>query len=331
MNRDTVISTRKLKIGYKHKSIHPAMNLNLYEGEFVCLIGQNGCGKSTLIRTLGGLQDPINGHVEINGEKLTKLSLKQRAKQISFVLTDRTASDNLTVRQTVEMGRMPYTNMFGTLTPSDKEICVSCMEETNIIHLQDRRLGEISDGERQRALIAKALAQNTPLILLDEPCAHLDLPNKIAIICLLRELANKSKKAVLMSSHELELALQAADKIWLMDNDGLQRGTPEDLILEGRIENAFNGKSCDFDPMSGTFNIKYETRHKISLKKSNNLLANRLTERALTRAGFLICPEEEILRVEISDLPQWTVYSEGKKEKLQSIEDLIYTLVDSNQ
>lgn len=325
MNTGTVASAKKLKIGYKGKSIHPPLNLNLYEGELVCLIGQNGCGKSTLIRTLGGLQPPVGGQIEIMGVRIDKLKPKQRAGLISFVLTDRTASDNLTVRQTVEMGRLPYTNMFGTLKPADKEICDACMTETNISHLQDRRLGEISDGERQRTLIAKALAQTTPLILLDEPCAHLDLPNKISVMCLLRKLAKNSRKSVLLSSHELDIALQVADKIWLMDKDGLQRGTPEDLILEGKIEAAFNGTNCRFEPSSGTFKINYETGRKISVTGDATCLRTSWTKRALSRAGFEICPDEELLSVNASE-DGWILHDESRKGKFQSIEDLLDTL-----
>lgn len=325
MNTGTVASAKKLKIGYKGKSIHPPLNLNLYEGELVCLIGQNGCGKSTLIRTLGGLQPPVGGQIEIMGVRIDKLKPKQRAGLISFVLTDRTASDNLTVRQTVEMGRLPYTNMFGTLKPADKEICDACMAETNISHLQDRRLGEISDGERQRTLIAKALAQTTPLILLDEPCAHLDLPNKISVMCLLRKLAKNSRKSVLLSSHELDIALQVADKIWLMDKDGLQRGTPEDLILEGKIEAAFNGTNCRFEPSSGTFKINYGTGRKISVTGDATCLRTSWTKRALSRAGFEICPDEELLSVNASE-DGWILHDGSRKGKFQSIEDLLDTL-----
>lgn len=325
MNTGTVASAKKLKIGYKGKSIHPPLNLNLYEGELVCLIGQNGCGKSTLIRTLGGLQPPVGGQIEIKGVRIDKLKPKQKAGLISFVLTDRTASDNLTVRQTVEMGRVPYTNMFGTLKPADKEICDACMAETNIAHLRDRRLGEISDGERQRTLIAKALAQTTPLILLDEPCAHLDLPNKISVMCLLRKLAKNSGKSVLLSSHELDIALQVADKIWLMDKDGLQRGTPEDLILEGKIEAAFNGTNCHFETSSGTFKINYETGRKISVTGDGTCLKTLWTKRALSRAGFEICPDEELLSVNASE-DGWILHGESRKGKFQSIEDLLDAL-----
>ena len=244
---------------------------------------------------------------------------------IGETITDRTASDNLTVRQTVEMGRLPYTNMFGTLKPADKEICDACMAETNITHLRDRRLGEISDGERQRTLIAKALAQTTPLILLDEPCAHLDLPNKISVMCLLRKLAKNSRKSVLLSSHELDIALQVADKIWLMDKDGLQRGTPEDLILEGKIEAAFNGTNCRFEPSSGTFKINYETGRKISVTGDATCLRTSWTKRALSRAGFEICPDEELLSVNASE-DGWILHDESRKGKFQSIEDLLDAL-----
>ncbi len=323
---EAFLSAKKLKIGYKGKSIHPAVSLNIYRGEFICLIGQNGCGKSTLIRSMGGLQPLTGGSVEINGTPLKKMTSNERARNISFVLTDSSAGNSLTVRQTVELGRLPYTNMFGTLKPIDKEICRSCMEQTKVWHLQDRFIGEISDGEKQRTFIAKALAQDTPLIFLDEPCAHLDLPNKIAITCLLRELSHNNNKAVLMSTHELDIALQAADKIWLMDKENLFRAVPEDMVLEGKISAAFNNGVCMFDDANGKFSINYQGDKKLYLRGKQDSLATIWTKHALERSGYKIDPEEELFGVEIDELPQWIMEKNGRKTKFQNIEDLLFGL-----
>ena len=196
MEAEIILNTKKLDIGYGNNYIAKNLMLQLYAGEMVCLIGPNGCGKSTLIRTLVGLQDSLGGNVEIKGKKLNKISLSEKSKLISWVLTDNMPTGSLKVSEIVEMGRFPYTNWFGKLSEKDKNIINNAIEAVHLTHKKDYRYNSLSDGEKQRTMIAKALAQDTPIIFLDEPTSHLDLPNTIEIMQLLRELARKTKKAI---------------------------------------------------------------------------------------------------------------------------------------
>lgn len=328
MNAISALSAKKLKVGYAGRSLCKPLNLNLYEGELVCLVGPNGCGKSTLLRTLAGLQPALSGDISLNDKKLKSLSGRERARLVSCVLTDRSAAESLTVRQVVEMGRMPYTNMFGSLTPSDKEICEASINKMGLSALAGRSIAEISDGERQRCFIAKALAQDTPLILLDEPDSFLDLPNKTGMMRSLKSLAKDNQKAVLFSTHELELALQAADKLWLFRDETIERGTPEDLVLEEKIQLAFSNKDCRFDAFDGTFKICAEQKRPVGLINDGaDELTEIWTKRALVRNGYYVSPSEELFTVTMNEKREWTLETpSSRKTKYHSLEDLIFNL-----
>lgn len=250
---NVVCHTEGLTIGYleskkKKISIQSDLNVSLYEGEFVCLIGPNGAGKSTLIRTLCGLQEPLCGDIQILDKQINKQSIKEKAELISFVLTDRIESGNLSVYDIVSIGRHPYTNWFGRTKNTDQKVIKNALSQVHIEQLLDRKMYEISDGEKQRVLIAKALVQDTPLIILDEPTAHLDLPNRIEIMSLLRKLAHQTGKSILLSTHELDLALQISDKIWLMKiESGIETYLPKDLMSTNKIQEAFGNFSFRFE------------------------------------------------------------------------------------
>ncbi len=214
----------------------------------IAIIGPNGCGKSTLLRTLAGLQKPLLGDIYVDNEKINKKSIQEKSKLISLVLTDPVRVGGLSVFDMVSMGRFPYTNWLGNLTAIDKEkieeaICLMKLEE-----FRNRSLSELSDGERQRVMIAKALVQDTPIILLDEPTAHLDLNNRIEIITLLRSISTNTSKSIILSTHELDLALKLTNKIWLMDNNlGLFDKTPDEIINESLLDKAFQSNLFKFD------------------------------------------------------------------------------------
>ncbi|MCE7996330.1 MAG: ABC transporter ATP-binding protein, partial [Roseivirga sp.] len=257
----TILTTSDLTAGYiskkEEKTILSGLNLNLNKGDLTCLLGPNGSGKSTLIRTLTSIQKPLTGTVEIAGKPLIQYSQKELARNISLVLTDRSAPGNLTGYALVSLGRFPYTSWMGTLSESDKELIYQAMESTGTIPFANRHIGELSDGERQKIMIARALVQDTEMIFLDEPTAHLDLPNRIEIFHLLQELAHKSDKAILLSTHEMDMALSSADQLWLVTNDnGIQSGLPEDLVLSGELERAFTRESLEFDYETGGFRRK---------------------------------------------------------------------------
>ena len=253
-----ILKTNSLTIGYKQVlPIQQELNLSVSEGEMVCLIGPNGCGKSTLIRSIAGLQPCLAGEVYIGGKAISKQSNKDRALLISLVLTDRVEGGNLTVFDVVAMGRYPYTSWLGGLSEADKQLAWEALKQVRLTAFAKRYLNELSDGERQRAMIAKACVQDTPLIILDEPTAHLDLPNRIEIMLLLRNLAKNNQKSILLSTHELDLALQTADTVWLMEQyKGITVGAPEDLVSNGAIQRLFANSSFSFDNLSGGFRLK---------------------------------------------------------------------------
>lgn len=285
----SLLVTDKLSIGYINKGnkipVQHDLNLSIRAGEMICLIGPNGTGKSTLLRTLSGLQPAISGKIRIDERELSDLTVSERSFLISLVLTDRIEIDNATVYSIVAMGRQPFSNWWGSIKAEDE---LKIQEAIKMVHLEHKAgalLSELSDGEKQRALIAKAFVQDTPLIMLDEPTAHLDLPNRVEIMLLLHKLAHKTGKAVLLSTHELDMALQAADSIWLMTSEkGVETGVPEDLVLNGHFNEAFFSPNYVFNPSNGNFSMNYQLHGEVQVSGDKTRLY--WTLRALARAGY---------------------------------------------
>lgn len=324
MEAEVILNTRKLDIGYGSTCIAKNLMLSLYAGEMVCLIGPNGCGKSTLIRTLVGLQDPLGGKIEIKEKRLNKISLAEKSKLISWVLTDTMPTGSLKVHEIVEMGRFPYTNWFGKLSEKDKKIIDDSINAVHLSHKKDYRYNSLSDGEKQRTMIAKALTQDTPIIFLDEPTSHLDLPNTIEIMQLLRELAQKTKKAILLSTHELELTLQVADKIWMMTPGKLKTGLPEDLILSGDLQKTFGTEHFRFDETTGGFRMNYPANKEVSLSGDKGVFYY-WAERALLRNGYKIT-ENSPLWINISGDGKWNLHLNTHHQEFYTIENLLFTM-----
>lgn len=332
---DGIIRTNGLAIGYFRKKkpcrVQSDLNLNVLRGELVCLIGPNGCGKSTLLRSMAGLQPLLAGDITVDGLSLNRLALKDKAKLLALVLTDRVEVGNLTVRELVAIGRSPYTDWLGNLTEEDWRISTKAIEQVHLENYEDRFLSELSDGERQRAMIAKALVQDTPVIFLDEPTAHLDLPNRVEIMILLRRLAKETHKAVILSTHELDLALQASDKLWLMaPRGGITVGTPEDLILDNSIQTVFANKAFRFDGSTGNFVMNHDgTPRAVSLTAKGEGMRLYWTERALRRCGYQIAAEADC-RVTVDEESEiWEVKTTKSVEKAFSLEELI-RLIEEN-
>ncbi len=257
MTTSNYLHTKNLSIGYTDKILLSHLELQLNKGEMVCLLGANGVGKSTLIRTILGLTPALDGHVFINEKPVSDLHLKALAKHISIVLTTGIPPNNFTVYELVALGRTPHTNWLGKLNKTDKARIKDAMQLVGVTRFSDRQVNSLSDGERQRVMLAKALVQDTELIILDEPTAHLDVTNRVALLLLLKKLAKETGKGILLSTHELELALQVADTIWLINNKKeLIKGTPEELILSDDISQTFNSGSVNFDNNSRSFKIE---------------------------------------------------------------------------
>ncbi|MGK7397193.1 MAG: ABC transporter ATP-binding protein [Candidatus Cyclobacteriaceae bacterium M3_2C_046] len=257
-----VLNCQNLAVGYQkgrvQKTILKDLNLKLLPGELVCLLGPNGVGKSTLLRTIAGIQPPLRGSVQVLGQPLSDLSQRGLAQKISLVLTERIMSANLSVLELISLGRYPYTDWSGRLSANDQEIIAQAIEHTHTSYILDQKVHELSDGQLQKVMIARAIAQDGNLMILDEPTAHLDLNNKVEIMLLLKKLAKTTDKSILVATHDLDLALQTADKFWLAHCDQpLIEGIPEELVLNGDLSLIFSMKDYSFDLQTGKIKITY--------------------------------------------------------------------------
>ena len=287
--KETTIRLRDLSIGYpdKHntKRVAEHLNASIHSGELTCLLGTNGVGKSTLLRTLSAFQPPLGGTIDLLDRPLSTYDDRQLATVIGVVLTEKSDIRNMTVEELVGLGRSPYTGFWGTLKESDRRIVHEAIARVRIEPLTQRMVHTLSDGERQKVMIAKALAQETPIIFLDEPTAFLDFPSKVEVMQLLHNLTHTLQKTVFMSTHDLELALQIADKIWLMDRtNGIAIGTPEDLSLEGKLSSFFSRKGITYDTEKGFFRIDTDYRREIHLQGHGSRYA--MVRKALQRNGI---------------------------------------------
>lgn len=232
----TAITTNRLTVGYRGHRVVEDISLSLPCGRLVCLLGPNGAGKSTLLRTLCGFQPPIAGTVTISGSDITTMSAAEVARLVSVVLTDRPLTPSLTAAEMVGMGRAPYTGFWGRLSDEDRRLVSEAMQTVGIAPLATRRMGRLSDGERQKVMIAKALAQHTPVIVLDEPTAFLDYPSKVAVMKTLTRLAHDEGKTILMSTHDLELAAQLGDELMEIENKHIRKITADEVSrIIGRL------------------------------------------------------------------------------------------------
>ena len=253
-NSETV-RLKQLRIGYagKHgeqKVVADNINASLLTGELACLIGPNGIGKSTLLQTLCAFLPKLGGEIFINGQEIATYKDAELSRLIGVVLTSKPNLQNMTVEELVAMGRSPYTGFWGTLSDNDRAIVAEAMEMVGIGGLKQRLVQTLSDGERQKTMIAKALAQQTSIIFLDEPTAFLDYPSKVDTMRLLYRLSKETGKTVFLSTHDLELTLQIADKVWLMGDDGIHIGTPRELADNGSLAQFVERDGISFDAAS---------------------------------------------------------------------------------
>jgi iron complex transport system ATP-binding protein len=286
-----ILETMEMAIGYKTRRQPPRvvaehLNLRLEAGELICLLGPNGAGKSTLMRTLAGMHPPLAGQVRLEGEPLTSLSPQAIAKKMSLVLTERVNVGLLSVYALVALGRYPYTDWHGRLTAEDESMVRQSLESVGALALAARPVSELSDGERQKVMIARALAQAPRLMMLDEPTAFLDMPRRVEVMQLLRRLAHDHDCAILLSTHDLDLALRSADTIWLMSGGQVRVGAPEDLVMNGAFATAFAGEGVQFDPYSGSFHLTRGERGAVDILGDG--LSVTWAARAAERLGYRV-------------------------------------------
>jgi iron complex transport system ATP-binding protein len=308
------MKTAGLAVGYeKDKKGHDLfnnLNLTLSSGELVCFMGSNGIGKSTLIRTLAGLQKPLAGTIEIINNQ-----------SVAVVLTDRINSALMTVHDLITYGRYPYLNWNVSLSKLDQELIDNAIQQVHLEAIVDKKLFELSDGQLQMVMIAKALAQDTPILFLDEPTAHLDLNNRVEIMNILRSLCRTSGKSILIATHELDLALQTADRIWLATQDKkIIDGIPEDLVLDGTFDQVFQFKGFDLK----TGKMTHEAFRKTSIRLSGEGHTYLWTKNALERNGYEVNEKAQraLTITEENGLSIWSI----ENSTFKTIKDLLEAL-----
>jgi iron complex transport system ATP-binding protein len=329
MNRDVIIGLQNLVVGYHRKrqavSVMSFPEIHVEKGDFIAIAGPNGIGKSTFIKTLMQLIPKISGNVLLYGKPASSYSRTHLASMISYVSTEVIHNQQMTIRDLVTFGRYPYTNWFGKIEKEDLTIVDNAISMLELEHLAARNIDEVSDGERQKAMIARALAQQTDIVILDEPTAFLDLPHKYEIVNLLGKLSREFHKTIIFTTHDLGIAIREVDKLWILSNEGFFHGTPEDLILNGTISRTFNTPKVAFDNRKGEFTIKktYKPLFHITGKAS----VVHWTRNAIEKDGFTVADKESEggPTISIEQTPsgyQWTCTWKTKTNVLKSISEL---------
>ena len=334
MMKEETIRIQGLSTGYISKKgtkvIAKDIDATICSGELTCLLGANGAGKSTLLRTLSAFLQPLGGDIWIQGKRLVDYSDKELATVIGVVLTEKCHLRNMTVTELIGMGRSPYTGFWGTLSKKDRRIVDDSIALVRIEDLKERMVHTLSDGERQKVMIAKALAQETPVIFLDEPTAFLDYPSKVEILHLLHRLSREMNKTIFLSTHDLELALQIADQIWLMDREkGVITGTPEDLALDGSLENFFyHRKGIAFEKSTGLYRIDNEFHRSVCVKGTSERYT--MVQKALRRNGIDASMDvNSSVLIEIDEEKELYILREGDTEyRVGTIKELLAVLIE---
>lgn len=294
--KSTILQTESLSLHYGALNLFSDVNLSLNKGELVGLFGQNGSGKSSLIELITGSLSPSKGTVFIDNQNIDNLSIHDLASYVSVVYTTQVLSMQMTVQDVVAIGRTPFLGWSGSLSQQDKSKIEWALEAVGISSLIDQEVATLSDGEKQRVMIAKALAQDTPIIVLDEPTAHLDVKNRVLLMKLLRDLAQNTGKTIVLSTHELEMSLRLVDKAWLITDKKIKEATPEDLVLCGDISKTFVSENITFNIEKGVFDIQFECDKTIRLIGGGEH-QRYWVENALRKIGYQLdeCSEQELI------------------------------------
>jgi len=330
--KSEILSFESLLIGFstgsRKKVILPPLKAQSYMGELIAVVGQNGVGKSTLLRTISGLQKPLGGKILLKKKELSGYSRNELAQNIGYISTEPVKVSNMTVNDLVSLGRFPHTNWVGKLTSEDIEVITDSIAKVGMLDFVNRNITELSDGERQRAMVARVLAQDTNLLIMDEPTAFLDIKSKYEIIHLLHELSRKRGKTVIFSTHDLNVAMGESDKIWLILDDVFFEGAPEDLILEGAFDRLFSNSLVRFNNTDGNFTFRSLISGRVKVKGDGN--TRIWTEKAINRAGYSVSAEDSHIEVEVScneGRLKWNVSTPDRNEVFFKLYDLVNWLV----
>jgi iron complex transport system ATP-binding protein len=324
-----IITISDLYVGYRKGrefiSLLEGIHVNVHKGELIAVLGRNGTGKSTLLRTLGGLQEPISGKIIIQGTPIGDLSLTERAKKVSFVSTEPVHVSHMRIIDLVALGRAPYTDWLGKMTVRDNNIISDAISATGLSEKQDAFIDELSDGERQRAMIARALSQDTDIIYMDEPTAFLDVINRYDIFHLLHTLTRQKDKTIIFSTHDLQIALSESDRILLIENKCLIQGAPEDLLLSDEIMILLDREHLEFNRENASISLKKELTSEIGIEGANSpeLI---FTMKALERLGFRVSNNKNMLPAVIirqtKEKTTWVLQKKSGTSEFYSIYDL---------
>jgi len=322
-----ILDLVSLKIGYmagKNENILlPPLSACAAGGELIAVIGRNGIGKSTLLKTLTGLLPTLGGDIFCDGKNLKDYSRMDLAQKIGYISTEIVKVSNMRVYDLVALGRFPHTNWIGSIDHENHKVILDSIEKTGMTALSERSVSELSDGERQRAMIARLLAQDTSVMVMDEPTAFLDIGSKFEILHLLHVLSQQSGKTIIFSTHDLHMAINQSDKIWLMLDDKLIEGAPEDLMINGVFDHLFDASPVQFNSEHGTFSFRRDSRGAIFVDGEGIL--KHWTEKAIIRAGFSVS-DNPIVPSVISPAENnrsWQLITDNSSREFVSIYDLV--------
>ena len=328
---DHIISLDRFAIGYqKENALLNQLNLTVNRGEMVALIGRNGTGKSTLLKSMIGLLAPLEGVCLLDEKPFSEYTLPERARRVSFVSSQLTQLPSLTVGELVGLGRMPYTGWMGRLTPADRVLVQKALDEVQMGPFAERKLENLSDGERQRAMIARAFVQDTPLMVLDEPTAFLDIPNTFELIRLLSRFRDGGR-SIVYSTHDLETAMQYADKMWVIHEGRVLEGAPEDLGLSGLFNELFSASEIRYDEQSGRFLFSGTKKGCVSLEGEREELLI-WTRNTLERLGYSVENGAD-LTINVESSPggvSWILHKEGGSVYFENLYTLARFLIQED-
>lgn len=324
-----------LSVGYQTREkthrITKDLNLEMTAGKLICLLGRNGVGKSTLIRTLSGMQPALNGKIFLQNKLLSEMTPRERARQIGTVLTESGPYGIMDTYSMVSLGRHPYSGWFGHISKHDAETIKWALNAVGVESMSHRQISELSDGERQKVMIARALAQEAKILLLDEPTAYLDLTHQVELIKLLHYLVKQQNLAIIVSTHNLELTLRFADELWVLLEDGtLKKGFPESLGLDGTLNNTFGNDELFLDSASGSFQMKQESKKLVQLNAQGE--SGAWTKRALIRLGYKVIESNDLgiqpaLKISIAlsneNNEKWSLHNLGQTTAFNDLSSLL--------
>lgn len=332
---ERMLTIENLKIGYKaggeEKIVLPCLNATALKGELIAIIGKNGAGKSTLLRTITGLQPALGGRIYFEGKNIPDYSRMELAQKIGYISTEIVRASNMSVYDLVALGRFPYTDWTGRINKENHLMIIDAIKNAGMMSFCSRYIIELSDGERQRAMIARILAQDTGLMVMDEPTAFLDIGSKYEILHLMHNLAKTAGKTIVFSTHDLHMAISQADKIWLLTDLNLVEGAPEDLMIQGDFDHIFDSSTVRYNSDHGTFTFRSDKKGNIFIEGEGIL--RHWTEKAVNRGGFAVSREktDPFLIIPSGENKNWRLVTRETVSEFRSIYDLIGRLtLDGN-